>query len=168
MSYYVLMSSLMYETHPNINNVLSLVMAWRRTHDLPLSEPMTTKFMAYDVTRHIICWMRYLGLFLPLSWWRHQTETFSALLAICAGNSPVPGEFSAQRPVTRSFDAFFDLYLNKWLSKQSWGWWFETPSYPLWRHRNEVAYAWYLPTRIDPSHEHPCRWYITLVDYWTA
>ena len=27
------------------------------------------------------------------SWWRHQMETFSALLALCAGNSPVPGEF---------------------------------------------------------------------------
>ena len=42
-----------------------------------------------------------------ISWWRHQMETFSALLAICAGNSPVLGEFSAQRPVTRSFDVFF-------------------------------------------------------------
>ena len=48
-------------------------------------------------------------------------ETFSALLAICAGNSPVPGEFPAQRPVTRSFDAFFDVGLNKRLSKQWWG-----------------------------------------------
>ena len=35
-------------------------------------------------------------------------ETFSALLAICAGNSPVPGEFPAQRPVARSFDVFFE------------------------------------------------------------
>ena len=60
------------------------------------------------------------------SWWRHQMETFSALLAICAGNSPIPGEFTTQRPVTRSFDVFFDLCLNKRLSKQSWGWWFET------------------------------------------
>ena len=59
-----------------------------------------------------------------VAWWRHQMETFSALLAICAGNSPVPGEFPAQRPVTRSFDVLFDLRLNKRLSKQSWGWWF--------------------------------------------
>ena len=59
-------------------------------------------------------------------------ETFSALLAICAGNSPVSGEFPAQRPVTRSFDVFFDLRPNKRLSKPSWGWWFETPSHPLW------------------------------------
>ena len=61
-------------------------------------------------------------------------ETFSALLAICAGNSPVTGEFPAQRPVTRSFDIFFDLRLNKRLSKQSWGWWFKTWSRPWWRH----------------------------------
>ena len=51
-------------------------------------------------------------------------ETFSALLAICARNSPATGEFPAQRPVTRSFDVFFDLRLNKRLSKQLWRWWF--------------------------------------------
>ena len=45
-------------------------------------------------------------------------ETFSTLLAICAGNSQVPGEVPAQRPVTRSFDGFFYLCLNQWLSKQ--------------------------------------------------
>ena len=71
------------------------------------------------------------------TWWRHHVETFSALLAICAGNSPVTGEFPAQRPVTRSFDVFCDLRLNKRLSKQSRGWWFDTPSCPLWRHCNE-------------------------------
>ena len=70
------------------------------------------------------------------SWWRHQIETFSALLAVCAGNSPVTGEFPAQRPVTRSFVVFFDLHLNTRLSTQSWGWWFETPSRPLWHHCN--------------------------------
>ena len=45
-------------------------------------------------------------------------ETFSVLLAICAGTSPVTGEFSAQRPVTRSFEVLFDLRLHKRLSKQ--------------------------------------------------
>ena len=48
----------------------------------------------------------------PWQWWRHQMETFSALLANCAGNSPVPGEIPAQRPVTRNFDVFFDLRPN--------------------------------------------------------
>ena len=57
-----------------------------------------------------------------ISWWRHQMETFSALLAICAGNSPVPGEFPARRPVMRSFDVIFDLHLNKRSSKQWQGW----------------------------------------------
>ena len=52
------------------------------------------------------------------SWWRHQMGTFSALLALCAGNSPVSGEFPSQRPVTRSFDVFFYLRPNKRLSKQ--------------------------------------------------
>ena len=47
------------------------------------------------------------------------------------GNSPVTGEFPWQRPVTRSFDVFFDLRLNKRLSKQSWVWWFESPSRSL-------------------------------------
>ena len=47
-----------------------------------------------------------------------------------------PGEFPTQRPVTRSFDVFFDLRLNKMLSKQPWGWWFETQSWSLWRHCN--------------------------------
>ena len=64
-------------------------------------------------------------------------KKLSALLAICAGNSPVTGEFPTQRPVTRSFDIFFDLCLNKRLSKQSWGWWFETLSCTLWRHCND-------------------------------
>ena len=49
------------------------------------------------------------------------------------------GEFPAQRPVTRSFDVFFDLRLNIRLSKQSWGWWFETLSRSLWRHCNAVC-----------------------------
>ena len=58
----------------------------------------------------------------PVTWWRHQMETFSALLAICAGDSPVPGEFPAQRLVMRSFDVFFDLqlayiYLCFWLPR---------------------------------------------------
>ena len=49
-----------------------------------------------------------------IAWWRHEMETFSALLTNCAENSPVPaGEFPVQRPVTRSFDVFCDLRLNK-------------------------------------------------------
>ena len=73
-----------------------------------------------------------------MKWWRHQTETFSALQALCAGNSRVSGEFPSQRPVTRSFDIFFELRPNKRLSKQSWGWWFESPLHSLWRQWNDM------------------------------
>ena len=59
---------------------------------------------------------------------------------VCSGNSPVTGEFPAQMPVTRSFDVFFDLRLNKRLSKQAWGWWLETPSRPLCRHCNDLTF----------------------------
>ena len=96
------------------------------------------------------CWYRYWmfifslyndqfwwsGLWM-ISLWRHQMETFSALLALCVGNSPVTGDFPAQRPVTQSFDIFLDLRLNKRLSKQWWGWWSETPSRSLWRKCND-------------------------------
>ena len=81
------------------------------------------------------------GVFLVNSWWRHQIETFSALLAVFEGNSPVTGEFPTQRPVTRSFNVFFDLCLNKRLSKQSCGWWFETLSHSLWRHCNVKVWS---------------------------
>ena len=75
-------------------------------------------------------------------WWRHQMETFSALLALWAGNSSVTDEFPAQRSLTRSFDVLFDQRLNKQLRKQSWGWWFDPPSRSLWRqcHAVDVFY----------------------------
>ena len=73
-------------------------------------------------------------------------------MAICAGNSPVPGEFPTQRPVTRSFDVFFDLRLNKQLSKQWSGWWFETLSHPLWRHRNDFG-IWFTKILYNRSNE---------------
>ena len=63
------------------------------------------------------------------TWWRHQMETFPAVLALCARNSPVTGEFSSQRPVRWGFDISLDLRLNKRLSKQSWGWWLKTTSH---------------------------------------
>ena len=46
-------------------------------------------------------------------------ETFSALLALCVGNSPVTGEFPSQRPVTQTFDIFFDL--NGWARNRDAG-----------------------------------------------
>ena len=78
------------------------------------------------------CRLRNDGHF--VSMWKHWN--IFRVTGPCARNSPVTGEFPAQRPVTRSFDVFFDLRLKKRLSKQSWGWWFEKPSCSLWRHCN--------------------------------
>ena len=112
---------------------------------------------------HLISTMGYTILL--RSWWRHQMETFSKLLTICAGNSPVTGEFTAQRPVTRIFDVLFDLHLNKRLSKRWWAWWFETLSCPLWRHCNVVRlfrpfWCWNRQINIMaaalPEHQQPC------------
>ena len=83
---------------------------------------------------------------LILLWWRHQMETFSALLALCAGNSPVTGEFPSHRPAPRSFSVFFDLRLNRRLSKQTRRRWFETPSRSLLRH----CFQWF-PGRLADS-----------------
>ena len=63
------------------------------------------------------------------TWWRHQMKTFSALLALCTGNSPVTSEFPTQRP-----DVLCDVRLNKRLNKQSRPQWFETPSRSSLRH----------------------------------
>ena len=88
-------------------------------------------------------------------------ETFFALLALCVGNSPVTGEFPSQRPATRSLVVFFDLRLNKWLSNQSWGWWYETQSRSLWRHCNGAAHTGKAPLFCLNN------WYISAVsDIW--
>ena len=64
--------------------------------------------------------------------------TFTALLTPCEGNPPVTGWFPLQRPVMRSFEIFFDLRLNKRLSKQSRRWWYVTPSRSVWRHCHDT------------------------------
>ena len=87
-------------------------------------------------------------------WWRSTT---SCMMTSSSGNifrvtGPLcgeftgPGEFPTQRPVTRSFDVFFELRLNKRLSKQPWGWWFETSSWSLWRQCNVSRLLGHLST----------------------
>ena len=93
-----------------------------------ISERVT---LPHDVVWNVV-WSRYQvnagrHLYALWSWWRHQLELFSALLVLCAGNSPVNVEFPSQRPVTRSFAFFFHMGLNRRLSKQLWGWWFKMP-----------------------------------------
>ena len=93
------------------------------------------------------CWLWDIGWIHPR--WLHQMETFSKLLALCAGNSPVTSEFPSQRPVMWSFDVSFDLHLNKRLSKQSWGWWFEMPSCSFWHHCSGHVCRWLLMYSLD-------------------
>ena len=90
------------------------------------------------VTWCTVAWSKLLFKMAKLthSWWRHQMETFFRVTGPLCGEFTGPGEFPTQRPVTWGFDVFFDLRLNKWLSKLSWGWWFETPSWSLWRQCN--------------------------------
>ena len=101
----------------------SASMSWRH-HILPMSRGASVWQTFWNVDSHQTC----------QSWWHNQMEAFSSLLALCAGNSPVTGEFPSQRAMTRSLGVFFDLRLNKLLSKQSRRQWFETPSYSLLRH----------------------------------
>ena len=103
-----------------------------------------------------------------MPWWRHQLETLSALLALCEENPPITGGFPSQRPVTRSFDIFFDMRLNKWLSKQSRWWWFETPWRSLWRHCNAENCQSHRTVTIPlASYSVPYSlWYITAYVIW--
>ena len=95
------------------------------------------------------------------AWWRHQMETFSALLAL------YPVEFTGYRWITRTkandaeFWRFFDLQLTKRLSKKSRCWWFETPLHPLWRHCNGRLYvplSWPGPSSTE--------WFVVVVWPW--
>ena len=104
---------------------------WYKSRSFEISWHLT-------VRRLIELWNSLGRVWSDRPWWRHQMETFSALLALCAGNSTVTGEFPSQRPVTRSFDVFFDLPMNKRLSKQPRRRWFETPSASLWGHCNDT------------------------------
>ena len=125
-----------------INNISALIqiVASRRSGGKPLSEPMMVNFPTHICITRPQCVKKTSKLHInplrrkwpgvpPLktsdgegvytsSWWRHQMETFSAKLALCAGEFTGPGEFPTQRPVTWSFDVLFDLGLNKPLSKQ--------------------------------------------------
>ena len=78
---------------------------------------------------------------LPWTHWDMMTSSNGDIFRV---TGHLCGEFTGPPrciPRTKASDAelwcFFYLRLNKRLSKQSWGWWFETPSYPLWRHRND-------------------------------
>ena len=81
--------------------------------------------------------------------------------------SPMCGEFTGDRwilrtkLVTRSFDVIFDLRLNKQLSKQWWGWWFDTTSRPWWSY---VKIFCNCIVNMVNNRSFPC-WSVTLIDW---
>ena len=79
-------------------------------------------------------------------------NTFRATGPLCG---EFTGEFPSQRPVTRSVNVFFGLCLNKRLSKQSYGWWFDTPLRPLWRHCNARLTTSDMPVLVQVMAYHP-------------
>ena len=92
------------------------------------------------------------------------------------GECTGPGEFPTQRPVKQSFDVFFDLHFNKRLSKQPWGWWFETP-WSLWCQCNEIRrHPPHVPPLLSWTYRgHGCHCFLArrdekpgeFVPYWT-
>ena len=85
----------------------------------------------------------YLTLYVPVPYLHFSLYACFHMMTSSNGEifratSPLRGEFTdafpAQRPVTLRIDISLDLRLNKRLSKQSWGWWFETTS----RHQMEI------------------------------
>ena len=134
---------------------------------LPHGEQIVEQRVAGSVIWDAMTLMRHCSITKPeinicRTWWRHQMEAFSALLALCAGNSSVPGEFPTQRPVTRSFGVLFHLRPNKTLIKQWRGWWFKTPSCPLWHHCDELRW----PRRLSPAFPDSVVWSFAFWTHW--
>ena len=90
-------------------------------------------------TRTLVLAVPKEAIVFSLKIWRHPKETFSTILVLWEGNPPLIGGLPSQRPVTGSFDVFFDLRLNKWLNKQLKRRWFETPSRSWWRHYDDSS-----------------------------
>ena len=108
---------------------MSLVLPWQPPADNNVCFCLVKEYYLY------ICWKIKLLLLLRLSSTHWSCHIFNMMKS---SNKNIFGEFPTQRPVTWCFDVFFSLRLNKWSNKQSWGWWFETPSHSLWRHRDEI------------------------------
>ena len=96
--------------------------------------------------------MNYTKIFSTVNRYTPKEDKISPMMTSSNGNifhvtGPLCGEFTGHRwiPHTKAsdaeFDVFYDMRLNKWLSKQAWGWWFETPSRSLWRHCNALDWV---------------------------
>ena len=135
-------------TYPCVHGLLCL--KWKLLNDrISLRQVITHGILKWLVQYRLGDCMGHIASKLSFwSWRRHQLETFSALLACCEGNPSVS--------VTKSSDAklwcFFDMRLNKRLSKQSTRRWFATSLHSLWRHCNDYAFEYFI------SSLHHYRW----------
>ena len=120
---------------------------WKNTAAHANCMPLTCCLIVVDVNISCIVMTDLFIITQQVTWilcnmMTSSNGNFSALLAFSEGKPLVTGGFPSQRPVNRNFDAFFDLRLNKRLSKQSRCQWFETPSHSLWRHYNKEEWSW--------------------------
>ena len=129
---------------------LLLLLHFERVHAYEIS--MLHTYQSYPIESQYIS---------RITWYMMTSsngDIFRVTGPLC-GEFTGPGEFPTQRPVTRSFNFFFDLRLNKRLSKQPWGWWFETPPWSLWRQCNEFWCIAMIILCMRPANE---RWRYTV------
>ena len=133
----------------------------------------TWNMWRHAINTHNITWHAIDCVNHPwLLWCDNYSDTLLSISMVTSSNGNIfrvtghlRGEFTAPRwiPYTRSFDVFFDLRLNKRLSKQWRGWWFETLTRPLWRHRNVKLIAF-----LASSHHQNIAVWIILTIYFDA
>ena len=111
------------------------VMNWCRHAPSHYRSPDLCDQMA-SLHHNELTWCRYIVTHCGLVMMTSSNGNIFRVTGPLCGEFTGPGEFPAQRPVTRNFDVFFDLRPNKRLSTQPWGWWFETPSWSLWHQCN--------------------------------
>ena len=122
-----------------LNNIKEKIVFWKKKKN---------SFEGYFSSWNMPDWIYNRKLYIVLMLW----DQIWALNMMTSSNGHFPrywpfvrvtGEFPAQRPVMRSFHVFLDLRSYKRLSKQWWGWWFETPSHSLWHHCNaKIPQLW--------------------------
>ena len=130
----------------DIMAALVQIMGWRRTGDKPLSEAMII-CLCVTGPQWILTYCEYLSFqrlwqrVFKVTIWRASRKwnglTKPVWMKVMRLDHDDDG-FPSQKPMTRSFDVFFDLSLNKFLRMQSRRRWFETPSRSLWRHCNDA------------------------------
>ena len=133
----ILFNNITISTLSHIQKLLLTLEFW--SHNVSLSAIFHLSLnIWYIIIKMLSCtWLTHNKIMMTSS----NGNIFRVTGLLC-GEFTGPGESPAQRPVTQSFDVFFDLRLNKPLSKQPWGWWFEMLSWSLWRQCDGAMFLW--------------------------